>query len=58
MAHKTYEFKMVFTVDDTNEEAMEVLQDLKLGIASGKIQREMMQDAKLITAKIILTEVK
>lgn len=58
MAHKTYEFKMVFTVDDTNEEAMEVLQDMKLGIASGKIQREMMQDAKLITAKIILTEVK
>lgn len=58
MAHKTYEFKMVFTVDDTNEEAMEVLADMQLGIASGKIQREMMQDGKLVKAKITLTEVK
>lgn len=58
MAHKTYELKMVITLDDTNEEAMEVLQDLQLGIASGKTQREMMQDGKLVKAKITLTEVK
>lgn len=59
MAHKTYELKMLFTIDDTNQHAVEIIAEMKEDILSGKAQRELTNaEDGVVKVMVTINEIK
>lgn len=57
MAFKKIELKITFVIDDTNENIVEYLDELKADILSGELQKEMLETDGITSVKMVVTEI-